>query len=139
MIRYIIEKNNKLDFTNPLDIENPCSFDLKLLEPSTKIYIVDYTKLNEEYIISSSIKKSCSLVVKSIVNLYPNLIFSLNIKFWKNDANRLTLLKTCLKTLTKRNEQNNNKANIIKDFKKRYVKFLADNKIGGVNETELVY
>ncbi len=56
MIRYITEKNNKLDFTNPLDIENPCSFDLKLLEPSTKIYIVDYTKLNEEYIISSYIK-----------------------------------------------------------------------------------
>lgn len=141
MIYYIVEKNNKLDFQNPLDVENPFSFNLKLITPLTKIYLVDFTKINNEYIVKSSLQKSALMVVKSICNLYPNIIFSLNEEFWRNEDYRLTLLKTCKRTLFKRDElknnSNENSSQIIK-FKEDYLKQLEKYQIGDKNEIELV-
>lgn len=73
MIHYIIEKNDKLDFQNPLDVENPFSFKLQLITTSSKICLADYVK--------TSFQKHPLIVVKSICNLYPNMIFSLNEEF----------------------------------------------------------
>ena len=141
MIYYIIEKNNNLDFQNPLDVENPFSFNLKQITPSTKIYLVDFTKINNEYIVKSSLQKPALMVIKSICNLYPNIIFSLNEEFWRNEDYRLTLLKTCKRTLLKRDEpkfgSNEDSGKIVK-FKEDYLKQLEKYKIGDKDEIELV-
>lgn len=141
MIHYIIEKNNKLDFQNPLDVENPFSFNLQLITLSSKIYLVDYVKTNDEYIVKTSFQKQPLIVVKSICNLYPNMIFSLNEEFWHNDDCRSMLLKTCLRTLHRREGlnigTNNNSKQVVK-FKEDYLKQLEIYKIGDKNEIKLV-
>ena len=121
MIRYVIKKNNELDFTSPLDAENPFSFNLDLLTPSTELFLVDYTETNGNYDVKSCLNKPTLTVLKTIVNLYPNLLFSLNLDFWKDDLSRTELLKTCLRTLNKRNETNKN--NDVENFKSKYIKF----------------
>lgn len=139
MIRYIIEKNNKLDFENPLDVENPFSFNLKLITFHSKIYLVDYIKVNDEYIVKTSFQKQPLMVVKSLCNLYPNMIFSLNEEFWHNDDSRLMLLKTCLRTLHRRDESNiGNNAKRINIFKDNYLMQLEIYKIGDNDEIKLV-
>lgn len=136
MIRYIVKINNELDFTNPLDAENPFSFNLKSLKPTTQLYLVDYTETNGCYNVKTCLTKPTLTVIKTIVNLYPNLLFSLNIDFWKDDISRAELLKTCLRTLNKRNEVNKN--NDIENFKVKYIEFLTENQIGDVDEIKLV-
>lgn len=136
MIRYVIKKNNELDFTSPLDAENPFSFNLDLLTPSTELFLVDYTETNGNYDVKSCLNKPTLTVLKTIVNLYPNLLFSLNLDFWKDDLSRTELLKTCLRTLNKRNEINKN--NDVENFKSKYIKFLEENNIGDTNEIKLV-
>ena len=136
MIRYVIKKNNELDFTSPLDAENPFSFNLDLLTPSTELFLVDYTETNGNYDVKSCLNKPTLTVLKTIVNLYPNLLFSLNLDFWKDDLSRTELLKTSLRTLNKRNEINKN--NDVENFKSKYIKFLEENNIGDTNEIKLV-
>ena len=136
MIRYVIKKNNELDFTSPLDAENPFSFNLDLLTPSTELFLVNYTETNGNYDVKSCLNKPTLTVLKTIVNLYPNLLFSLNLDFWKDDLSRTELLKTCLRTLNKRNEINKN--NDVENFKSKYIKFLEENNIGDTNEIKLV-
>ena len=136
MIRYVIKKNNELDFTSPLDAENPFSFNLDLLTPSTELFLVDYTETNGNYDVKSCLNKPTLTVLKTIVNLYPNLLFSLNLEFWKDDLSRTELLKTSLRTLNKRNEINKN--NDVENFKSKYIKFLEENNIGDTNEIKLV-
>ena len=136
MIRYIVKNNNELDFSNPLDAENPFSFNLQSLKSTTELYLVDYTEENGKYKIKTCLNKPTLTVIKTIVNLYPNLLFSLNLDFWNDDVSRAELLKTCLRTLNKRNEVNKN--NDVENFKVKYIKFLAENQIGGVDEIKLV-
>lgn len=138
MIKYIIERNNKLDFEKQLDVENPFNFDLKQLTPNTKIHLVDYLKINNEIIVKFSTQKSCLTVVKSIINLYPNLIFSLNLDFWKDYQCRSILLKTALRTISARELISNDDKNNIDLFKNKYSQFLKDNNLGGIDEIELV-
>ena len=130
MIRYIIEKHGKLDFSNPIDAENPFSFDLKVLSPSTDIYLVDYDKKNDEIVVNFSIKKPCLVVVKSIINLYPDLIFTLHISFWQDDDCRTTLLKTGLRTVARRSELSSANKDGVEKFKNRCLQFLNDNNLG---------
>ena len=136
MIKYIVKKNNEYDFANPIDAENPFSFNLNLLTPSTEIYLVDYTFSNGKYIIKSSLNKPVLIVIKTIVNLYPNLIFALNLSIWNDETYRKELLKTCLRTLNKRNELNKN--NDVENFKLNYINFLKEHNIGDINEIKLV-
>lgn len=136
MIRYIVKNNNELDFSNPLDAENPFSFNLKSLKPTTQLYLVDYTEANGKYNIKTCVNKPTLTVIKTMVNLYPNLLFSLNLDFWKDDIMRAELLKTCLRTLNKRNEVN--KSNELENFKVKYIEFLTETQIGDVDEIKLV-
>lgn len=138
MIKYIIEQNNKLDFKKQLDVENPFNFDLKQLTPNTKIHLVDYSKINNEIIVKFSTQKSCLTVVKSIINLYPNLIFSLNLDFWKDYQCRSVLFKTALRTISARELISSDNKDNIDLFKNKYSQFLKDNNLGGIDKIELV-
>ena len=140
MIKYLIEIDNYLDFEHPLDVENPFSFNIKAISPSTKIFLVDYFKIDDKYIVKTLVEKSAESVVRSICNLYPNLVFSLNINFWKDDDCRLMLCKTCLRTLKKRDGLHSNAESTKKvdDFKRMYLEFLKSHDIGEENEIKLV-
>lgn len=141
MIRYILEENDKLNFKTPLDVENPFSFEIQTILPSSKIFLIDYTISGDKYIIKSQLEKSAISVVKSICNLYPNMMFKLNIGFLRDEYCRSILYKTCIRTLQKRDELKSDKEmkiNNVDQFKNEYLKVLKDLETGDENENKLV-
>ena len=137
MIAYLIKKDNELDFNNPLDVEHPFSFNLKTITPTTQIYLVEYNLINGEYKINYCLNKDPLIVVRSILNLYPNLIFDLSLEILSDDNSRLYLLKTCLRTIKKRHELKNNNNDDFEKFKKRYTEFVLEHNIGKESDLNL--